>query len=208
MRLRNALWLFTLLPFAACAPLPTGIGPAQGAQLSCGHFYRNQAGVWQADGNATAVVNGRQWFLGIQQFTPEGPLIGGELLYNDIQRQCGGGLPIAPATPPPGRSAAAQCHPDGSPITLSGRISYRTVPPDNEDGLPGHHYARLTLDRPVCVLEGGFGAEPNGKVVAVMPEGVKASTLREGQHVTLSGRIMHKETANDPPESLQLEMAP
>ena len=209
MNSRDALWLLTLLPFTACVPLPTG--QAQGAQLSCGHFYRNQTGVWQADGNATAVVNGRQWFLGIQQFTPQGPLIGGELLYNDIQRQCGGGLPVAPAVaaaPPPGRSTAGQCHADGSPVTVSGRISYRTVPPDNEDGLPGHHYARLTLDRPICVLEGGFGAEPNGRTVAIMPEGARSSSLKEGQHVTLSGKIIHKESANDPPDNLQLDLSP
>ena len=182
--------------------------PQQGVSIDCSHFYRNTAGVWQADGNATAVVNGRQWFLGIQQFTPAGPVVGGqggELLYNDIQRQCGGGMPVATATPISPKMAGPQCHPDGSTMTLSGRITYRTVPPDVGDALPGHRYARLTLDRPVCVLEGGFGAEPNGRTVAIVPEGDRPN-LKTGAHVTLTGTLTHKQTGYEPPESLQFNV--
>ena len=196
-----------LASLAACA-LP--VGPTQqGVTIDCRHFYRNGAGIWQADGNATVFVNGRQWFLGIQQFTPSGPVVGGqggELLYNDIQRQCGGGgLPVAQLTPVSPRSTGRECHPDGSKLTLAGRITYRTVPPDEGDGLPGHHYARMTLDHPVCVLEGGFGAEPNGRTVAIIPEGTRP-TLRENAHMTLTGTLRHKSTANEPPEPLQFEV--
>ena len=84
--------------------------PQQGIALDCRHFYRNTAGVWQADGNATVVVNGRRWFLGVQQFTPAGSVVGGqggELLYDDIQRQCGGDLPVAALTLVPAQSPQA-----------------------------------------------------------------------------------------------------
>ena len=204
MRYGKTFALLTLAPLSACM-LPMS-APQQGVRLDCHHFYRNAAGVWQADGNATAVVNGRQWFLGIEQFTPAGPVVGGqggELLYNDIQRQCGGGIPVAVAT---ASSSPQQCLADGSKVTLSGRIRYRTVPPDAVDGLPGHHYARMTLDHPVCVLEGGFGAVPHGTTVAVVPEGIARPGLRDGAHVTLSGTLIHQQTLNEPPEALQFNV--
>ena len=207
MRTARPLYVLLLTSLASCN-LPIA-APQQGVSIDCRHFYRNTAGVWQADGNATAFVNGRQWFLGIQQFTPAGPIVGGqggELLYNDIQRQCGGGIPVAAATPVSPRVNNKQCHADGERMTLSGRITYRTVPPNAEDGLPGFHYARMTLDRPVCVLDGGFGAVPAGRTVAIVPEGVHPE-LRDGTHASLTGRLIHKETANEPPEALQFDVA-
>ena len=208
MRVMAAIWLLALTSLSACVFPPSGQPrPQQGLQLDCRHFYRNAAGIWQADGNATALVNGRQWFLGIQQFTPSGPAPGGELLYNDIQRQCGGGLPTEPTVSTATPTLSGRCLPDGSKVTLSGRVTYRTVPPNNDDGLPGHHYARLTLDRPVCVLDGGFGGEPNGRTVAIVPEGERPD-LRSGAHVTLTGTLAHKSTSNEPPEPLQFDVRP
>lgn len=207
MRTARSLYTLLLASLASCN-LPIA-PPQQGVSIDCRHFYRNTAGVWQADGNATAFVNGRQWFLGIQQFTPTGPVVGGQggrLLYNDIQRQCGGGLPAVAATPVSPRADNKRCYADGDQVTLSGRITYRTVPPDLGDGLPGHHYARMTLDRPVCMRESFVGAVPAGRTVAIVPEG-NSPELGEGMHVTVKGKLFAKSTSNEPPEPLQLNTA-
>lgn len=206
---RHVTWLLPVVALASCGPFPAGQGPGLGAvQIDCRHFYRTPDGAWQGDGNATAIVNGRQWFVSINRYTAAGPLVGGVPIYNELQRQCGGVRPVAAVAPLPSatRSLPGRCLSDGSRTTLSGRISYRTVPPDEGDGLPGHHYARMVLDRPVCMLEGNFAGESDGRAVAIVPEGTRPAAIREGAHVTLTGVLRHKSTSNEPPETLQLDV--
>ena len=188
-------------------PQPTGAS-ADGVAVDCAHFLRAGPGAWQGDGNATAMVDGRRWFLAITRFTPAGPPVGGHLIYGDIESQCGGGpRPSAGLAPPPVLVAqrGGQCYADQSNLTLSGRASYKTVLGDRSEGVRGHRYARLVLDHPICYNDTTFGSIPAAKVVAIVPEG-DVPGVRDGAHVTLAGTLFHQTTTNEPPEDLQFEL--
>ncbi len=101
--------------------------------------------------------------------------------------------------------AHAGCLSEDEPIVVSGKValaqgtSARTRRP--------YTYAVLNLDHPLCYRSREMGDAPKARVLALVAD--SGSPLGDpnrlaGRHLTLSGRVMHKITADQPPQTLML----
>ncbi len=106
------------------------------------------------------------------------------------------GLPVA---------AHANCLSEDEPIVVSGTValaqatSVRTAHP--------YTYAVLKLDRPLCYRSQEMGDAPRARVLALVADAdspLGDPVRLAGRHLTLSGRVMHRITADQPPQTLML----
>jgi len=102
-------------------------------------------------------------------------------------------------------AAHAGCFSEDEPIVVSGRVALARA--TSADARHPYTYAVLQLDHPLCYRSQEMGDAPRARVMALVadPGTPLSDPIRlAGRHVTLSGRVMHKITADQPPQTLML----
>jgi len=97
------------------------------------------------------------------------------------------------------------CYIDNAMVKLTGTIQVMNVPSDPDTGHPAYHYPLLKLDHPLCYKDAQMGNIPSAKVVALVgPTAHGLDHFKSGQHVTVTGNLMHTDNGNQPPQDLML----
>jgi hypothetical protein len=101
---------------------------------------------------------------------------------------------------------AQRCFSESAVVSLVGTISIAAgYGPPGFGKDPAHdrkyQYLLLTLDKPVC-LDSEFGDVAVGWTVAVVFTAGGLPRDKVGAHVSVSGKLVHRENANEPPQDL------
>jgi hypothetical protein len=99
----------------------------------------------------------------------------------------------------------ADCIKEGSRVSFTGTVEPAFHRTDEDDPKKGLHYARLTLDKPVCYI--GNLSEKDGRHVALLGgsmDAAKKLLAMAGKHITVTGEVGSPDNGNQPSDAMMI----